>query len=180
MARLDVNFFKFKPENESVVYTIPNTTNEDSLSFTSNWTTSNVQGSTEAVTAFNYVSNPTIPINLKFCEDLWREYPNDLTIDYVKTINGLASLQYPVVKGSTIYPPYCRIEFNGKVFRGYFTNIKLTESGPFRRSVNKNGVISNNTMHRTHCDFTASFVVVKSSSAPTRSGIANSLNNYFS
>lgn len=181
MANLDVNFFKFKPENDKngTVYVIPNTTVEDSLSFSSNWTTSNVQGSTEAISAFNYVSNPTLPINLKFNEDLWREYPNDLKIGYIETINGLASLQYPIETGGIIYPPYCRIEFNNKIFRGYFTNIKLTESGPFRRSVDRFGRVSNGNLHRTHCEFNATFIIVKKNASPTRVGVASQLNNYF-
>lgn len=176
---LDVNFFTLKTD-ENKTYVIPNTTTEgtDSLSFSSNWTTANIQGSTEAVTAFNYVNNPNININLKFHEDSWREYP-DMLKDYTfeQTIAGLASLQYPIVKNSAILPPYCKIEYNGQIYRGYFNNIKITQTGPFRRSTNSNGNLSS-TMHRTICEFTGNFTIVKSKS-PNRKGVAESLKTYF-
>lgn len=164
ISGMSSQFFQFRIPGEST-WTIPvvTTENSDSINFTSVWSTVNVQGSTEAMSAFNYVNNPTIPINLKFHEDLWREYNPGHT--YEETIAKLASLQYPGGT-STITPPYVFIFFKGYTFRGYFTSMRITESGPIR-----NG-------HNVMCEVSAQFTVVKSS-APTRSGIASSLKTTF-
>lgn len=173
MARKDINFFKFRVNGTT--YTVPTTTTEgsDSFSLTSSWSTVNLQGGTEAISAFNYVNNPTIPINLKFNEDLWREPEciNQLNVSYEKLISIMASLQYPIESSGKILPPYCTIEYNGNIFRGYFTNVRLTQSGPFRQN-------GSSKPYRTVCDFTGQFTVVKSS-APTRSGVANSIKTYY-
>lgn len=173
-ARKDINFFKFNLEESGEgTYVVPNTTTEntDSISFTSNWTTVNIQGSTEAVSAFNYVNNPTIPINLKFSEDMWREYPEDLkNHTYEETVAMMAALQYPIESGSKILPPYCKIHFNGYIYRGYFTNVRITESGPFR-TTRADG--SKTVSHRTICEFNGQFTIVKKSNSPSRRNIAS-------
>lgn len=162
-----VNTFTFKVQNENTKWVIPVTTveNTDGITISSNWTKQHLQGGTEPIVAFNYVDNPTITINLKFHEDLWREYPNYATGTYESAIAKLASLQYPS-GANTIESPYVYIAFNNKAYRGYFQNMKITQSGPIRDG------------HRIVCDVSGSFVIVKSSS-PQKSGVASGFNNYF-
>lgn len=158
-------FFRFKVAGENERWTIPVIPKENSMSInlTSNWTTVNVQGSTEAMSAFNYVNNPTIPINLNFHEDLWREY--SLSHSYEETINKLAALQYP--GGSeTIVAPYVYIYFCDYAFRGYFNSMRISTSGLWR-----NG-------HNVQCEVSAQFVVVQSTS-PNKSSIESSFKTIF-
>ena len=164
ISSMSSQFFKFRVIGEST-WTIPAPVmeNSDSISITSSWSTTNVQGSTEAMSAFNFVNNPTIPINIKFHEDLWRDYNPGHT--YEETIAKLASLQYPGGT-STIEPPYVIISWSEYTFRGYFTNIRITQSGPFR-----NG-------HRVCCEVSMQFTAVKSAS-PTRSDVASSFRTTF-
>ena len=81
ISSMSSQFFKFRVIGEST-WTIPAPVmeNSESISITSSWSTTNVQGSTEAMSAFNFVNNPTIPINIKFHEDLWRDYNPGHTI----------------------------------------------------------------------------------------------------
>lgn len=159
-------YFSFKLENENEEWIIPNTTTEgsDGINFSTSWSTQNVQGSTEAMTAFNYVNNPTLSVNLKFHEDLFKEY--QISHSYLETINKFASLAYPSENGTQIIPPYVKIYFNNYIYRGYFTSIKITQSGPLR-----NG-------YRIVCEITSQFTVV-SKTAPRQSGISSSMPTYF-
>lgn len=164
ISNMSSQFFQFRVPGESTwVIPAPPVENSDSFNLTSSWSTVNVQGSTEAMSAFNYVNNPTIPINLRFHEDLWYEYDMDHT--YEQTIAKLASLQYPGGT-STITPPYVFISFNRHVYRGYFTSMRITQTGPIR-----NG-------HRIMCEVSAQFTVVKTT-APTKSGVENSFKNTY-
>lgn len=168
ISNLSSQFFKFRVAGETWTIPVTPVENSDSLNFSSNWSTVNVQGSTEAMSAFNYVNNPTLPINLKFHEDLWREY--NLSHTYEETIAKLASLQYPGAQynqdSSTIEAPYIFISYKGYTFRGYFTSMRITESGPIR-----NG-------HNVLCEISAQFTIVKSTS-PTREGVASMLKTTF-
>ena len=93
-TRQDIVYFKLKPPGEGTwIIPVAPIEGSDSLNFTSSWSTVNVQGGTEAISAFNYTNNPTIPINLKFHEDLWREC-NITSHTYEETIAKFASLQF--------------------------------------------------------------------------------------
>nr|CAI9751274.1 hypothetical protein DGKKSRWO_DGKKSRWO_CDS_0014 [uncultured phage]CAI9752124.1 hypothetical protein CVNMHQAP_CVNMHQAP_CDS_0014 [uncultured phage] len=161
------SFFTFKVETENKKWVIPIIPNEgsDSINIQANWTTQNVQGSTEAIAAFNYVNNPTLTINLKFHEDLWRTYKYKVTDTYDKTVSKLASLPYP---GGTsiIQPPYVKISYADTVYRGYFTSMRITQSGPMRDG------------HRVITEISAQFIVSKSSS-PNKNGVAGNYKTYF-
>ena len=165
-ANKEINYFQFKVAGESETWSIPVTVVEGSTSInmSATWDKVNVQGSTEAMSAFNYVDNPTIPINLKIHEDLWREY--NLKHTYLETISKFASLIYPGDNYGTLSAPYVYIFFDGYGFRGYFSSLKVTPTGPLRDG------------YRVACDISGSFIVVKST-APTKSGIANSLMQHF-
>ena len=111
VAHFNTEFFRFKLPGEST-WTIPTVVSDgtDGITISSNWSTVNVQGSTEAMSAFNYVNNPTLNIQLYFHEDLWRDAAiTDHT--YEETIAKLASLQYPGGI-SSIEPPYVTISWN--------------------------------------------------------------------
>lgn len=159
-------YFSFKLENENEEWIIPNTTVEgsDGINLSTSWSTQNVQGSTEAMTAFNHVNNPTLSVNLKFHEDLFREY--QISHSYLETINKFASLAYPSEKNNKIVPPYVKIYFNNYIYRGFFTSIKITQSGPFR-----NG-------YRISCEISSQFTVV-SKTAPRQSGVSSLFPKYF-
>lgn len=164
VSSMSSQFFQFRVVGEET-WTIPAPVveNSDSINITSNWSNMNVQGSTEGMSAFNYVNNPTIPLTIKFHEDLWREYNPGHT--YEETIAKLASLQYPGGT-STIEPPYVILSWSGYTFRGFITSVRITQSGPMR-----NG-------HRVFCEVGLQFTVVKSTS-PSRSEIASSFKTTF-
>lgn len=166
MVDISNEFFQFKVPGEST-WTVPTIVAEksDSINFSTSWSTVNVQGSTEAMSAFEYTGNPTIPISLTFHEDLWREF-NITSHTYEETISKLASLMYPGESNGTISAPYVILYFKGFIFRGYFTSMRVTTYGPMR-----NG-------HNVMCDISAQFTVVKSSS-PSRSGVRDSFKTTF-
>lgn len=169
------NFFRFKVEGENVQYIIPQSVRDgtDTINFTSNWESINLPGSTEPMVAFNYVNAPSINVNLKFHEDMWREIYADLSFwdnhsvvvtnlpSYTDVISKFASLIYPSVKNQTIKSPYCTIYFDGYIYRGYFTNIRINQSGIIR-----NG-------HKVECEITSSFTAIKRTS-PTKLGVSGS------
>lgn len=163
---LNTRFFKFKLEAEGTTYTIPQSVNDgsDVIQFQSNWTQTNISGSTEPNVAFNYVSAPTMNINLKFHEDMWRECGLKQS-GYKNVINKFASMIYPSGK-STIKPPYCLIYFDNFTYRGYFTSIRINQSGVMR-----NG-------YKTTCEISSTFVVIKKY-APTQLGVASGFRTYF-
>lgn len=157
----DVNtrYFKFRLESESSYYTIPQSVTDgtDVISFSSNWVKQNIPGSTEPMVAFNYTDAPTLTINLKFHEDMWRD-ANMNTSGYMLAVNKFASLVYPGANGAIIKPPYVKFSYDMSTYRGYFTNVRITQSGPIR-----NG-------YRPYCEVVGSFVVIKKY-APTQAGV---------
>lgn len=165
----DVNtrYFKFRLDDETTYVTIPQTITDgtDVISFSTNWTKQNLPGSTEPMVAFNYTDAPTLNINLKFHEDMWRD-ANLATSGYMTAINKFASLAYPGAKGSIISPPYVKFSYDQSTYRGYFTNIRINQSGPIR-----NG-------YRPYCEITGSFVVIRKYS-PTQAGVKAGYRAYF-
>lgn len=149
-----VEFFKVKQEYTDIVYIIPNTTVDgtDTITFTSNWSKASVQGGTQPLVAFDNVENPQLQINLKFNEELCREF-NTVCTSYQTIINGFAKLQYPISNGGKIKQPYCRISWDGKIYRGFFTNVRITTSGPYRLM---NGKVQK---YRSQCEISAQFTV---------------------
>lgn len=164
---LNTRFFKFKLENESVVYTIPQTTTDgsDTVQFTTSWSKTNLPGSTEPIVAFNYTDNPVVNINLKFHEDMWQDAGLDKS-GYLQVINKFASLAYPGSKGQIIIPPYVFVYIGNYVYRGYFTNIRINQSGIVR-----NG-------YKTTCEITSTLNVIKRY-APTQLGVSYQFRTYF-
>lgn len=163
-------YFRFKLEGESKETVIPQTVNDgsDTVSFASSWSKQNLPGSTEPIVAFNYADAPTLNINLKFSEDMWREagLPQK---GYLEAINKFASLVYPSLDNSdkgTIKSPYCLVYIDRYVYRGYFTNIRINQSGVIR-----NG-------YKTTCEITSSFVIIKKSS-PIQNEVGNNFRIYF-
>ena len=165
-STFNAQYFKFKVENESTRYTIPISVTEGSDSFTvnSSWTKQNVQGSTEGMVAFNYVDNPTLNISIKFNEDICRELNSSQSFE--KIVSKLVALQYPGEKSGHIVAPYVWISYDNFAYRGYFSNLRVTLTGPYR-----NG-------HKTICEVTGTFNIVKKHS-PTHSGVANDYRKYY-
>lgn len=163
---LNTRFFKFKQESTSKTYVIPQSVNDgsDVIQFQSNWSRLNIQGSTEPIVAFNYVDAPSININLKFHEDMWRECGLNQS-GYKEVIDKFASMIYPSGK-TTIKPPYCFVYYDNFTYRGYFTNIRINQYGVMR-----NG-------YKTMCEINSTFTVIKRY-APTQSGIASGFRSYF-
>ena len=165
----NTRFFKFKLENDlsNTIYIIPQTTvdGSDTIQFNVNWSRQNLPGSTEPMVAYNYTDAPTANINLKFHEDMWAECGLNIS-GYLDVINKFAALAYPSTQGSVIKPPYVMLYFNNYVYRGYFTSIRVNQSGVIR-----NG-------HKTTCEITSSFVIIKKY-APQQKGVANGFRLYF-
>ena len=79
--------FNFSLLDEKTIWRIPSccvTDGSDSLVINSSWSKTNIQGSTEALTAFNYTDNPNLNINLKFHEDSWTTFM--LSLLFIKLI----------------------------------------------------------------------------------------------
>lgn len=159
-------FFQFKLEDESTIYTIPQTVNDgsDTISFSSSWTKESLPGSTEPMVAFNYVDAPTIPINLKLHQDMWRAANLDEN-DYIKVVNKFVSMIYPGENGDIIKPPYCMIYVNNCIYRGYFSSIRVNQSGIMR-----NGV-------KVVCEINSSFTILKKTS-PKQIGVGSDITGY--
>lgn len=161
---INTRFFKFKFEGEDGYFTIPQdvTDGSDTIQFSSNWTKQNLPGSTEPMVAFNYVDNPTININLKFHEDMFRDagYNIGYNGEYRRVIGAFARMVYPSAKGAIITPPYVYIYMGQYVYRGYFTSIKI----------NQYGIVRNG--YKTSCDITGTFNIIKKTS-PTQNGMFN-------
>lgn len=171
MIKNDENtrWFRFKQEGEgNPIYTIPQTVvdGSDTISFQSNWTKENVQGSTEPMVAFNYVDAPQININLKFHEDMWREAQGSLNNSYIDVINKFASMIYPGENNQMLKSPYCLVYIGTYVYRGYFSSIRINQSGPFR-----NG-------YQVSCEINSTFVIIKKTS-PKRLGVSDGFRTYF-
>lgn len=143
-----IQFFKVKPEYGDTTIEVPNTTvdGSDTITLSSKWSMANVQGGTQSLVAYENVDNPNIPIQLKFSEDLCREFGKN----YKNIINNFAKIQYPVEVNNKIKPPYCKIEWDGKVYRGYFTNVRITLSGPY---------LGKGKEYRSQCEISAQFVL---------------------
>lgn len=178
------NYFRFRVEGEGLTYTIPQTVvdGSDIIQFQSNWTKQNLPGSTEPMVAFNYVDAPSININLRFHEDMWREADMDPS-GYLNVINKFASLIYPSEQGQIIKPPYCLVYINGYIYRGYFTSIRINQSGNLRREYKKSSQNSDSSKestkyYKTTCEISSSFVIIKRT-APIQSGIAGGFRTYF-
>ena len=172
-----INSFEFKVENENVTWRIPVTNTSNSISINSNWSKQNLQGSTEAISAFNYTDNPSITITLRFHEDLINEYkeylPSGNNRNYLKICYKLSSLVYPItIQNTEIRAPYVMVYYNNQVYRGYFTSVKLDFDGPIR------GETANGKGYQPVCNFIGSFTVVKRFS-PVYSGVAYNMFNYF-
>lgn len=166
-------FFSFRVEGESS-WKVPVTTSNDDgdkINLGATWSTTYVQGSTEAIVAFDHTNNPSININLKFHEDLWREYPQ--AHSYEDTISKLASLVYPNDTNGSIEPPYVTISYNSAIYRGYFTSLNISQTGPLRHSS------TTGKTYRVVCTVTGNFVVSKKNSAPTRTSVASSFKTNF-
>ena len=163
----NTKYFSFQFDGEDTIYTIPQTLNDgsDTVQFSSNWTKLNLPGSTEPMVAFNFVDAPTVPIQLKFHEDMWREAGLNPS-GYRNVINKFVSLIYPGENGEIIRPPYCMLYVNDAVYRGYFTSIR----------VNQYGIIRNG--YKTSCEISASFTIIKRT-APKRLGVSNGFRVYF-
>lgn len=163
----ETKFFKFRLENEETTYVIPQTINDgtDVVQISSSWSKQNLPGSTEPMVAFNYVDSPNVNINLRFHEDMWRDANLD-PANYRVVINKFASLIYPGEKGSIIQPPYCMIYTGDYVYRGYFTSIRINQSGIIR-----NG-------YKTTCEISSSFTIIRKYS-PTQLGVGSSFRTYF-
>lgn len=157
MNSINTKYFEFKLENESETYIIPSTTvdGSDTIQFSTNWTQLNISGSTEPMVAYNYTNAPTVNINLKFHEDTFQEaglgYGDGLLqgSPYLAVINKFASLAYPSEKGEIIVPPYVYIYLGFYVYRGFFTNIRINQSGVIR-----NG-------YKTTCEINGNFTIIK-------------------
>lgn len=164
----NTKYFKFKLENENITYTIPQTVidGSDTIQFVTSWYKQNIPGSTEPMVAYNYTDNPVVNINLKFHEDMWREANLD-TDGYKDVINKFASLVYPSNNGQIIKPPYCLIYYDEYVYRGYFSNIRINQSGVVR-----NG-------YKTTCEISSTFNIIKKY-APIQSGVGSGFRTYFS
>lgn len=160
--------FKFRLESENVTYSIPQSVvdGSDTVQFTSSWSKQNVSGSTEPMVAFNYVDNPTVNVNLKFHEDMWREAGLD-TSGYQEVISKFAAMIYPGVKGQKITPPYSLVYIDEYVYRGFFTNIRI----------NQYGVIRNG--YKTSCEISSTFNIIKRY-APMQTGVGTGFRTYFS
>ena len=161
------NYFRFKLENENIIYTIPQNVNDgsDTVQFSTNWSKLNLPGSTEPMVAFNYTDAPTINVNLKFHEDMWQEAGLDRS-GYLNTIAKFASLAYPGSQGQKIVPPYVLVYIDNYVYRGYFTSIRINQSGMIR-----NG-------YKTTCEISSSLVVIRRY-APTQLGVSNRFRVHF-
>lgn len=166
--QLNSRYFKFRIEGDRIrTYKIPQSVTDgtDTVQFSANWSKQNIPGSTEPMVAFNYVDNPVININLKFHQDMWREAGLDVT-EYQEIINVFASLIYPMDRGQKISPTYVLVYIDSYVYRGYFTNIRINQSGILR-----NGI-------RTSCEISSTFNIIKKYS-PTQSGVAGGFRTYF-
>lgn len=163
----NTKYFKFRVEGDSTTYTIPQTVNDgsDTIQFQSNWTKTNLPGSTEPMVAFNYVDAPTVAVNIKFHEDMWREVGLAIS-GYRQVISKFVAMIYPGEQGQIIRPPYCIIEIADAVYRGYFTNIRVNQSGIVR-----NG-------YKTTCEISGNFTIIKKY-RPIYSGVANNFRTYF-
>lgn len=165
----NTRFFKFRLESDSESKTsvIPQTVGDGSDVFqvASSWSKVNLPGSTEPMVAFNYVDAPTLTINIKFHEDMWRE-ANLNPSGYLDVINKFISLSYPGASGQIIKPPYVIISFDNYTYRGYFTSIRINQSGVMR-----NG-------YKNMCEVSGSFIVIKKY-APKQLEIASGFRAYF-
>lgn len=145
-------FFKVVPEYpaDASGFTIPCTVLDgtDAIQLQSRWTTVDVQGGTQSLVAYENVQNPTVPIQIKFNQDLCREFSGTVS-SYESIIRGFANIQYPVEDSGKIKPPYCKISWDGKTCRGYFTNIRITLSGPYKRGFN----------YKSECEISANFTI---------------------
>lgn len=151
------------------------TDNSDTLTISTSWSKTNVLGSTEAITAFNYTDNPNININLKFQADSWRnKYFSDGSKlhSYSETISKLVSLAYPTEKGDRIIPPYVVISYADVVYRGYFSSVRCVQSGALKYDADTDRWI------KSTCEFSGTFVVTKKYS-PKQSGVASDYKTYF-
>lgn len=148
------NFFTISPEGNGSKIIIPTTTKDgsDTLTLASNWSQQNVQGGTQSLVAYNYVENPSMNINLTFNADLCREFQGQCS-SYENIINNIGKIVYPAESSGKIVPPYCRINWDGKTYRGYFTNVRITLTGPYKAT--KNGRQS----YRSECEVTGQFIV---------------------
>lgn len=148
------SFFRFNMEGSNKTYVIPQTVTDgtDVVQINSNWSKTNLPGSTEPMVAFNYVDSPTMNINLKFQEDMWRE-ANLTSPTYLEVINAFTSMIYPKAENGIIKPPYCIVSIgNGTIYRGYFSNIRINQYGTMR-----NG-------YKTTCEIQSSFNIIKKTS----------------
>lgn len=153
LNRAKIQFFKVVSEHDkNLTIEIPSTTIDgtDTITITSKWSSADVQGGTQSLVAYDSVDNPNLPIQLKFNKDLCSEFG----ISYTKTINNFARIQYPVEVGNKIKPPYCKIQFDGRVYRGYFTNVRITLSGPYL--ISRKG---KRDKYRSQCEVSAQFVL---------------------
>lgn len=160
-------FFRFKLENENKIYVIPQTVNDgsDTIQFSTSWSKLNIPGSTEPMVAYNYTDAPVVNINLKFHEDMWKDA--GLNVEgYSEVINKFASLAYPGSRGQVIIPPYVMVYIGTYVYRGYFSNIRINQSGLIRHG------------HKTICEISSSFTIIRRY-APVQLEVANKFRTYF-
>lgn len=153
-------FFKFKLEG-GTTYTIPQGVNDGSNTFqvTTNWTKENLPGSTEPMVAFNFTDAPSINFNLRFHQDLWRDAGLDPK-GYQEVANQFIALAYPGAEGQIIKPPYCIVNDGEATYRGFFTTIRVVQSGPVRDGV------------KVICEINSSFTVIRRY-APVQSGVGS-------
>lgn len=146
-------FFRLVSEHGDISLYVPNTISDgnDTITFSSKWNSQDVQGGTQPLVAYENVGSPTMQIHLKFNEDLCREFGNgtNVTASYTEIIDGFTNIQYPPIIGGKIKPPYCKIAWDGRVYRGYFTNVRIALSGPYLKS----------KKYRSVCEISAQFVI---------------------
>lgn len=165
----NTKFFKFRLESETDACVIPQSVNDGSNTFqvSANWTKQNLPGSTEPMVAFNYTDAPTINFNLKFHQDMWRDAGLDIK-GYQEAVNKFVSLAYPGAQGQIIKPPYCIVYDSGAVYRGYFTSIRVTQSGPIRDGL------------KVICEINSSFTVIRKYAVVQSTLASNGYKVYFS
>lgn len=167
----DIKPFIFKAAGDNEQWVIPLVPDEssDAITISSNWSSTNVQGGTAPVVAFENVNNPVVNINLKIHADLFRSlkgesYNNIKYRTYTETITKFLSLIYPnnnSADDSFIVSPYIKVEWNSFVYRGYLTNVRVTQSGNIIPDVNDDGT---NINMRAVTQISGQLNVVKSSS----------------
>lgn len=165
----DTRYFRFKLEDSNTTYTIPQTVvdGSDSIQVQTSWDKKNLPGSTEPMVAYNFTDAPVMGLNIKYHEDMFRE-AGLATGDYLNVTYQFLALAYPSASGQIIKPPYCYIYIDCAVYRGFFTNLRVTMSGVIR-----NG-------YKTQCEVGGSFTIIRKY-APIQTNLATKgFRTYFS